>query len=309
MMESEKMRKLLIASTVVLTLALVFYSGARAQSTQPSSAAAPIDPHDLAGVWLRVSPFQTFSNVDNRQPGLGGRRGLVYQEAPLTPAGHAAYEKSKPGYGPRAVPPAVGNDPMGTCDPLGIPRLLNAEYASGRSFEIVQAKDRMFEFFLPRHGWREVWTDGRSLPKTDDLEPKWDGYSVGHWDGNTFVVDSIGFDDRTWLDKFGFRHTDQMKLQERYRRLDRDTLELTMTLTDPEYYTKPWVSDTKIFKTDAACISHRATCIPGAADITEFPQGESKLRNWDEQNYCAPSEEYKFNERVRNPAGGRPNTQ
>ena len=225
-MEIEKMRKLLIASTGALTLALVFYSGARAQSTQPSSAAAPIDPHDLSGVWLRVSPFQTFSNVDNRQPGLGGRRGLVYQEAPLNSAGKAAYEKSKPGYGPRAVPPAVGNDPMGTCDPLGIPRLLNAEYASGRHWEIVQTKDRMFQFFLPRHGWREIWTDGRALPKTDDLEPKWDGYSIGHWDGNTFVVDSIGFDDRTWLDKFGFRHTDQMKLQERYRRLDRDTLEL-----------------------------------------------------------------------------------
>jgi hypothetical protein len=305
------MRKPFITSIPALSLALTFYSAALAQNTQAPPAAkavgnAAIDPHDLSGVWLRVSPFQTFSNVDNRQPGLGGgNRGLVFQEAPLTPAGKTAYEKNKPGYGPRATPPAFGNDPMGTCDPLGIPRLLNTEYASGRSFEIVQNKDRTFEFFLPRHGWREIWTDGRQLPKTPDLEPLWDGYSLGHWNGNTFVVDSIGFDDRTWLDKFGYPHTDKMTLQERYRRLDRDTLELTMTLTDPEYYTKPWVSDTKIFKTNEACIAGRAKCIGDVASIVEFPTGESKVKNWDEQNYCAPSEEYKFNQRVRNPAGGR----
>lgn len=273
------MQRTLIVSLAAPFLALTLYSVTLAQNNPPPAAAkagdkAAVDPHDLSGVWLRVSPFQTFGNVNNRQPGLGnaGRTALVFQEAPLTPAGKAAYEKNKPGYGPRATPPAFGNDPMGTCDPLGIPRLLNDEYASGRFWEIVQTKDRMFQFFLARHGWREVWTDGRQLPKTDDLEPKWDGYSIGHWNGNTFVVDSIGFDDRTWLDKFGYPHTDQMKLQERYRRLDRDTLELTMTLTDPEYYSKPWDSDTKIFKTDAACISGRAKCIAGAADVNEFPR-------------------------------------
>ena len=84
----------------------------------------------------------------------------------------------------------------------------------------------MFQFVEWHHDWREVWADSRQPPKADDLEPKWDGYSVGHWDGNTFVVDTIGLDDRTWLDKFGYAHTDQAKLQERYRRLDHDPLEL-----------------------------------------------------------------------------------
>lgn len=311
------MRKLYLTSILALSLVVTFYPLAKAQNNQPRAAAkaaadtSTIDPHDLSGVWLRVSPFQTFGNVDNRQPGLNNenRRKLVFQEAPFTPAGRTAYEKNHPSYGPRAIPPALGNDPMGTCDPLGIPRMLNMEYASGRAFEIVQSKDRVFEFFYMRHAWREIWTDGRKLPNTENLEPTWDGYAVGHWDANTFVADSVGFDERTWLDKFGYPHTDQMKLQERYRRLDRDTLELTMTLTDPEYYTKPWVSDTKIFKTDEACITHRATCIPGAADITEFPTGESKLKNWDEQYYCAPSEEYRFNQRVRDRAAGKGGTQ
>ena len=167
----------------------------------------------------------------------------------------------------------------------------------------------MFEFFLPRHGWREVWTDGRRFPRPMIWSRL--GTATPSAIGTATRLSSTrsGLTIEPGSTNLDIRHSDQMKLQERYRRLDRDTLELTMTLTDPEYYSKPWVSDTKIFKTDAACISHRATCIAGAADITEFPQGESKLKNWDEQNYCAPSEEYKFNERVRNPAGGSPSNQ
>jgi hypothetical protein len=72
--------------------------------------------------------------------------------------------------------------------------------------------------------------------------------SKGKWEGNTFVVDSLGFDDRTWLDHFGGQHSDEMRLQERYHRMDHDTAELTMPLTGPRIYTKPWVSDVKLFE-------------------------------------------------------------
>ena len=291
--------------SVLIGLAMTLISSAALSQTAPRPAAsktegtAAFDPHDISGVWYRVSPIQTFSNVYNVQPDLppnlaGARgRGTVFQEAPFTAAGKAALEKNKPGYGPRVVPPAFGNDPMGTCDPLGIPRNLNAEVGSSHTtWQIVQTADRMFQFFQWHHDYRVVWNDGRSLPKSDDLDPTPNGYSVGHWDGNTFVVDSIGFDARTWLDKFGYAHTEQMKLQERYRRLDHDTLELTMTLTDPEYYSRPWVSDTKIFKLNAS-------------PIKEFPAGEAFIKNWDQQVYCRPSEEYKFNEKVRDPGAGK----
>ena len=236
------------------------------------------DPHDLSGHWNRTSRFQTFSNVYS---GQGNKQGT--EEAPLTEAGKAKFDKNKPGYGPRAVPPALGNDPMGTCDPLGIPRLLNTEVITPhQTMEIVQAPGRMIQFFEWHHDWREVFTDGRALPKTDDLDPTWNGTSVGRWDGNVFVVDSVGFDQRTWLDKFGYPHSENMRLQERYRRVDKDTLELTMTLTDPEMYTRPWVSDTKTFRID-----------------------REKAKRWDEQIYCVPTEEYRFNQRVRDEAGGK----
>jgi hypothetical protein len=287
-----------LAATLVLPWTVLAQTAPRAAAAKAEAAAA-FDPHDISGVWYRITPIQAFSNVYNVQPDLppnlaGARgRGTVFAEAPFTPAGKAALGKNKPGYGPRVVPPAFGNDPMGTCDPLGIPRNLNAEVGSSHTtWQIVQTPDRMFQFFQWHHDYRVVWADGRSLPKTDDLDPTPNGYSIGHWDGTTFVVDSIGFDARTWLDKFGYPHTEQMKLQERYRRLDHDRLELTMTLTDPEYYSRPWVSDTKIFKLNGS-------------PIREFPVGEPFIKNWDQQVYCRPSEEYKFNEKVRDPGAGK----
>jgi hypothetical protein len=120
------------------------------------------------------------------------------------------------------------------------------------------------------------------LPAVDDVEPRWNGYSVGHWDRNVFIVDSVGFDPRTWLDHNGYPHSDQMRLQERYRLIDGDTLELTMTLTDPEYYSAPFRSDVKRFKRDR-----------------ELQEG------WDEQIFCVPSEEQRFNKLIRDGGVGK----
>src|SRR5262249_27591197 len=121
-------------------LALAPFVFALAASAQP---AADFDPHDLSGHWNRTSRFHTFSNVYS---GQGPTQGTA--EAPFTPAGKAKFETNKPGYGPRATPPAFGNDPMGTCDPLGIPRLLNTEVISPhQTMEIVQVPGRMIQFF------------------------------------------------------------------------------------------------------------------------------------------------------------------
>src|SRR3954471_7048677 len=173
------------------------------------------DPHDLSGHWNRTSRFQTFSNVYS---GQGNTQGT--DEAPLTTVGKAKFAANKPGYGPRAVPPAIGNDPMGTCDPLGIPRLLNTEVITPhQTMEIVQIPGRMIQFFEWHHDWREVFVD-RKLPAADTVDPTWNGTSVGKWEGDVFVVDSIGFDDRTWLDKFGYPPSEDMKAPERYARIE-----------------------------------------------------------------------------------------
>ena len=219
------------------------------------------DPHDLTGIW-RWSGRSVLA-MSNDVP-------------PMTAAGQAKFDAARVSYGPRAVPPALGNDPMGKCDPLGIPRLLF--YGATTRMEILQSSDRVVQFFEWEHVYRPIWTDGRALPKDALDNPRWLGYSVGKWDGDVFVVDSIGFDDRTWLDHFGHPHSDEMRLQERYHRLDRDTLELTLTLNDPKTYTKPWASDKKTFK------------LQPVKEMQEI--------------FCVPSEEEAFNKRVRDPAAG-----
>ena len=264
------MRNLFTSSIVGLAAILAFspaalsYAGQRGagQRGAGANAAAPSPPHDpkdLSGIWTKT--WRTLA--------------LSAEVPPMTPEGQAKFNANKPSYGPRAIPPALGNDPTGKCDPLGLVRNLLLEVAI-YPMEIVQTPRRVLQFFEWAHSWREIWTDGRELPK--DPEPRWMGYSVGKWEGDTFVVDSTGFDERTWLDHFGTPHSDQMRLQERYKRLDRDNLELTMTLTDPMTFTKPWVSEKKIFKLDPK------------AEIQEL--------------FCVPSEEEAFNRKVRDPAGG-----
>jgi hypothetical protein len=226
----------------------------RGRETAPPSRTAnlPFDPHDLSGFWSR-----------NPRNGGGGTcpdcgdLGFNKDVPPMTAWGQAKFAANKPSYGRplgsplngehigrvRAIPPGQGNDIVTACNPEGLTRAL----IQPNPMEIVQIPGRVFQFFEWNYQRREIWTDGRQLAKEHDL-PRWFGYSVGKWEGNNFVVDSNGFDERTWVDHFGYPHSDEMHLQERYRRVDHDTLELVFTIDDPKTYTKPWVSETKRFK-------------------------------------------------------------
>jgi hypothetical protein len=107
-------------------------------------------------------------------------------------------------------------------------------------YEIVQTPARLvmlFEDDIPSH--RTVYLDGRSHPK--DPNPTWMGHSVGHWEGDTLVVDTIGFNDRTWLDPQGHPHTEKMHVIERVRRPELGHLEIEFTIDDPGAYAKPWI--------------------------------------------------------------------
>jgi Carboxypeptidase regulatory-like domain len=107
-------------------------------------------------------------------------------------------------------------------------------------FKLVQTPAllvMLFEDDVPSH--RQVFLDGRAQPK--DPNPRWMGYSNGHWDGDTLVVDTAGFDDRSWLDAQGHPHTDKMRITERFRRPDLGHLEIEITIDDPGAYAKPWV--------------------------------------------------------------------
>jgi Carboxypeptidase regulatory-like domain len=94
----------------------------------------------------------------------------------------------------------------------------------------------LFEDDIPSH--RQVFLDGRGHP--EDPNPMWMGHSIGHWEGDTLVIDTVGFDDRSWLDSAGHPHTEKMHVIERFRRPDLGHLEIEFTIDDPGAYAKPW---------------------------------------------------------------------
>jgi hypothetical protein len=100
-----------------------------------------------------------------------------------------------------------------------------------RPTQIVQTPNQVLILYLYERRWRVIWTDGRPLPK--DPDPRWYGYSVGRWeDDYTLVVQTIGMDERTWLDNAGNPHSFDLRVEERYRRVNMDRLELTVTIDD-----------------------------------------------------------------------------
>lgn len=125
------------------------------------------------------------------------------------------------------------DDPASYCVP-GMPKLIVLPYP----YKIVPVPGMMLMLYEGFTTYRQIFTDGRPLPK--DPQPSWLGYSVGKWDGDTFVVDTIGVNDRTWLDNAGRPHSDAMHLTERYRRPDFGHLEVQLTIDDPKAYSKPW---------------------------------------------------------------------
>jgi hypothetical protein len=114
--------------------------------------------------------------------------------------------------------------------------------------------------------WRVIWTDGRALPR--DPDPRWYGYSVGRWeDDNTLFVETIGMDERTWLDNAGNPHTADLKVEERYHRVNMDTMELTVTIDDPKIYTARWTPRNKL----------PLTRLPGNTDLMEMINNPSDI--------------------------------
>jgi hypothetical protein len=246
--------------------------GKRTKEAEAAAAAAPkptYDPHDISGVWWgRGNSFFMGKPV-------GRYDAPTILPPPLTAWGEEQFKAHKPSSGPHAVEPALGNDPLGHCDPLGYPRNL---WANDRPFEMIQTPGKIVQLFEWGHTSREIWTDGRKLP--EDPDPRWYGWAVGHWEGDTLVVDSTGYDERTWLDNLGYPHSEGMHLQERFHHPDAMTLEITMTLDDPKAYTKPWAGGKEMYH-------------------LQLPKGLTVL----EEAYCVPSEEESFNQGVRDPAG------
>ena len=127
------------------------------------------------------------------------------------------------------------------CLPPGVPRIM----FQARPFEIVQAQNRIvFLYEGAGHVWRQVWMDGRAHP--NDPNPDWLGHSIGHWDGETLVVDTVGFNDRTWLDDAGHPHSEQLHVIEKYSRTGPLAMKYEVTIDDPGAYTRPWTTSNSL---------------------------------------------------------------
>ena len=233
----------LLPALAFLFAAISFSPAIFAQSnSQPrnaSDSAKPADSpaslsHDLSGVWMQYR--------DGDVPGTPGMNGVnQHFRPPLTPWGQAQLDAAKPLSGAKAVAGQEDNSAL-RCEPSGPPQVL----VLPNPWEIIQIPGRVLMFFEEQHIWREIWTDGRPLPK--DPDPSWLGYSVGHWEGDTLVVETIGFNDKEWVDLYGNPRTSTTRLTERYRRLNHDTLEQQIIIEDPRVFTKPWVSPPKLHK-------------------------------------------------------------
>jgi hypothetical protein len=198
------------------------------------SAPAPV--HDISGTWEPANgPLDGLGIFGAKAMPEDGK---PEHQLPYTPMGLEALGHMKPTFGPRSVLPADTNDPSVYCDPQGIPR---EDLNQLRTTQILQTPSSVVLLYQFGKVWRVVWTDGRELPK--DPEPRWYGYSVGKWvDDHTLVVETSGTDERTWIDHVGRPHSGDLRVEERFHRVDHDTLELTVTIDDPKIYTKPWVA-------------------------------------------------------------------
>lgn len=131
----------------------------------------------------------------------------------------------------------VAYDPEGFCLPPGGPRAMGTPYPA----EIIQDDDRIIIIFEGgAHVWREIHLDGRELPDRESLNPTYFGYSVGRWESDTLVVETTGYNEKTWLNFGGYMHTDELRTIERFTRPDKNTLRYETTLIDPGAYAEPW---------------------------------------------------------------------
>jgi hypothetical protein len=146
---------------------------------------------------------------------------------PFTPLGAERYKNVD-----------LAKNPNAYCLPPGHSRALTGP----SPFMIVQHKD-VVSFNFENHGvYRVIYLDGRGHPADIADYPQFMGHSTGKWEGDTLVVDTVGINDRTWLDSYGLEHSDKLHLTERFQKTGPDTIKYTVTYDDPVFFTKPWTA-------------------------------------------------------------------
>jgi hypothetical protein len=172
---------------------------------------------DLSGLWNRISPKYRVNTAADLKP------------EEIQPAAKALVRQRMED---------LGKDSMNTrCLPSGPAYATDADSTAGGMMKIIQTPG-MIVILNPDLTYRQIFMDGRKLEASPN--PSWMGYSVGHWEADTLVVESFGFNDQTWLDTSGRPHTEALRTTERYRRRNFGNLDLEVTFQDPAVYARPW---------------------------------------------------------------------
>ena len=212
--------------------ALLLPPGVSAQTQR--NGGEKFDPRDLSGVWSTLG--SSIPNNDISQHLLPG------EEIAFTPLGAERYRKLD-----------HAKDLTNTCGPSGYFRGMQSPLMP---FQIVQSPGVTVIPIEYMYTFRLIYTDGRKHPEDIQDYLEWMGHSIGRWEGDTFIVESVGFNDLTWLDTPGLEHSDQLKVLERFRRTDADTIRWTVTITDPVFFVKPFTYAFDFKRQDTRLLSY-----------------------------------------------------
>jgi len=248
-----RMTFLATLSLGIVTFTLVASAQAPARSAAPQSQPASSKPADLAGDWgpdgRRGGIGQSLSISDIRGQKRGNEDDIPYQPW--------AREKTLSERTSTGPDPQFGNttDPQVLyCEPPGVPHI----YLWPIKTKFIQTPEAVYILHELGPYYRMVRLNSKH---PDDPDPQWWGDSIGWYEnGDTLVVDTIGFTDKTWLDQMGHPHTEKLHLTERYKRVDKSTLELDMVIDDPGAYTKPWNSHRNFALSTTGFLRYQQIC-------------------------------------------------
>ena len=212
-----------VALCALLVYSLIVFAQAARQTRGSDNTRTADSVPDFSGIWSGRESADTFSTKD----------------PPMQPWAEVKFQSVKPGYGPHAS--ALSDDPLLDCLPPGVPRILLIPFP----MQIVQVPGEVIMLFEYDHYVRHIYTDRREHPQ--NLEPTWMGDSIGKWEGDTLVVDTVGLSAKSWLDQVGHPHSDALHVVERIRRTDHETLQDDITFDDPKAYTRPWAGQ-RVFR-------------------------------------------------------------
>ncbi len=217
------------------------------KSVKPTPSRSQVARPNFSGIWRPVPQPQDFKNI--KGPGMGagmknwgvvrtgggfGFLDATMEEPVMLPWAQAKYNAFRKG-AQQFMQPIILVEPWLNCLPSSFPWVYDAPDSP---MEIVQTDKKLVMLFQVEGHWRQIFLDGRKNP--EGAPDTFMGYSTGRWEGKTLVVETVGINDLTWIDRLGHPHSDALKVEERITRVAPDRMDIDFVFDDPKTYAKPW---------------------------------------------------------------------